>query len=87
MPVDITFGKRTKEHQFDQIEIICKNKTEIPEKKFQIQNREMCSTIFRFQKDRTLATYMVHKNKAVLILSTLYHEDKIESSSCAVQCL
>ncbi|XP_021114632.1 piggyBac transposable element-derived protein 4-like [Heterocephalus glaber] len=70
-----------KEHQLTSTGIIHKNQAEIPEKMLQIHNREMYSTIFGFQKDITLASYMAKKNKVVLILSTLHHDDKIDSES------
>lgn len=70
-----------KEHQLTSTGTVHKNQAEIPEKMLQVHNRELYSTIFGFQKDITLASYMAKKNKVVLILSTLHHDDKIDSES------
>lgn len=47
---------------------ILKNKTEIPDEMLHVYHREMCNTIFGFQIDLTLASYVANQNKAISIL-------------------
>lgn len=39
------------------------------------------SSVFGFQKDETLVSYVPRKNRAVIILSTLYDDDEIDPTS------
>lgn len=58
-----------------------KNKKEIP---FQLQptkTREVGTSIFCFQKDVTMVSYMTKKNKCVILLSTAHDDDKIDSET------
>lgn len=58
-----------------------KNKTEIP-KEFQPNKvRQPGSSLFGFQNDVTLVSYCSKKKQAVLVLSTLHHDDNIDVES------
>ncbi|XP_023565842.1 piggyBac transposable element-derived protein 4-like [Octodon degus] len=67
-----------REHHLTSVGTIRKNKAEIPHEMLQVRNRELYSTIFGFQKDITLASYMAKKNKVVLLMSTLHHDGSID---------
>lgn len=55
-----------------------KNKTEIPIEFQPRKSREVGSSIFRFQQDKTLVSFVPRKNKAVILLSTLHDDDEID---------
>lgn len=67
-----------REHQLTSVGTIRKNKAEIPSEMLQVRNRKLYSTIFGFQRDITLASYMAKKNKVVLLMSTLHHDGNID---------
>lgn len=58
-----------------------KNKKEIPTQLLQTKNRPEKSTIFAFQENVTMVSYVPKKNKNVLLLSTLHHTDTIDEST------
>lgn len=59
-----------------------KNKKEIPPLFIaKIKDRKLYSTIFGFTKEMTLLSYMPKKHKYVLCLSTMHHEDEIDSTT------
>ncbi|XP_013006050.2 piggyBac transposable element-derived protein 4 isoform X2 [Cavia porcellus] len=70
-----------REHQLTSVGTIRKNKAEIPNEMLQLRNRELYSTIFGFQRDITLASYMAKKNKVVLLMSTLHHDGSIDKDT------
>ncbi|XP_022183154.1 piggyBac transposable element-derived protein 4-like [Myzus persicae] len=45
----------------------------LPDKK-----KEVGSSVFGFQKNKTLVSYVPRKNKAVILLSTMHHDSKID---------
>lgn len=58
-----------------------KNKKEIPPILLDSKKREVCSSLFAFQKDTTLVSYVPQKNKNVLLLSTMHNDNAIDSST------
>lgn len=58
-----------------------KNKPEIPPEFTQTKTREVGSSLFGFEKNSTLMSYVAKKNKVVLILSTMHHDDAIDETS------
>lgn len=54
-----------------------KNKREIPKKFLPSRQRELHSSIFGFTSTTTLVSYVPQINKAVLLLSTQFHDGKI----------
>ncbi|XP_065654465.1 piggyBac transposable element-derived protein 4-like [Hydra vulgaris] len=56
---------------------IKKNKEEIPKKLLPALHRPVYSSIFGFQNDSTIVSYVPKKNKAVILLSTCHHSNDI----------
>lgn len=54
------------------------NKGEIPPEMMPNRNRPEHSSLFGFADNLTIASYVPKKGKAVVLLSTLHHEDKTE---------
>ncbi|XP_035213239.1 uncharacterized protein LOC118187142 [Stegodyphus dumicola] len=57
-----------------------KNEREIPPE-FLAEKREVYSSIFGFQKEATLVSYVPKKNKSVILLSTMHSGDQIDEST------
>lgn len=57
-----------------------KNKREIPPE-FLMKKREVYSSLFGFQKETTILSYVPKKNKSVILLSTMHNDDKIDKST------
>ena len=55
-----------------------KNKTEIPQEFLPSKTRAVESTLFGFQVDKMLTSYVPGKNKSVILLSTLHDDDEID---------
>jgi Transposase IS4 len=55
-----------------------KNKREIPTEFLPDKKKEIGSCIFGFQKNKTLVSYVPRKNKAVILLSTMHYDSKID---------
>ncbi|XP_035233441.1 uncharacterized protein LOC118205248 [Stegodyphus dumicola] len=58
-----------------------KNKSEISLEFMQTKNQEVGTSLFGFQNDSILMSYVTKKNKVVLILCTMHHDDAIDESS------
>ena len=58
-----------------------KNKREIPDEFHPSKSREVGSSLFGFQKDMTLVSYVTKKNKCVILLSTSHDDDKIDPAT------
>lgn len=54
------------------------NKTFVPQEMLPSRQREVLSTIFGFDNDNTLCSYVPKKNRAVILLSTM-HQDSVIS--------
>lgn len=72
-------SKLLNDHKLTLVGTIRKNKREIPPEFSQTKNRPICSTMFGFQKDLTLVSYIPKKGKVVNLLSTMHHDDKIDA--------
>ncbi|XP_045450966.1 piggyBac transposable element-derived protein 4-like [Melitaea cinxia] len=57
---------------------IRKNKREIPASISNARGRDIHSSEFIFQKDTTLVSYVPKKNKVVLVISTMHHDNSID---------
>lgn len=57
------------------------NKPEIPTEFKTSRGREICSSLFGFQKDCTLVSYVPKRNKTVLLLSTMHNDDAIDATT------
>lgn len=66
------------EHTLTMVGTLRKNKAEIPKCFLPEKSREVTSSLFGFQKDMTLCSYVQKPKKAVLLLSTMHHDDNVE---------
>ncbi|CAF1271559.1 unnamed protein product, partial [Didymodactylos carnosus] len=58
-----------------------KNKPEIPIELQSNKNRDVGSSIFGFSDNLTLVSYVPKKNKAVLLLSSMHHDNKVDTGT------
>lgn len=58
-----------------------KNKPEIPSEFLPKKSKEVYSSMFGFQEDITLVSYVPKRNKSVLLLSSMHNDDEIDSDS------
>jgi len=68
-----------KNHNLTLVATIKKNK-EIPKEFLVTKNRELCSSYFGFQNNKSLGSYMPKKNKIVLVLPTMHNSKTIDES-------
>lgn len=57
---------------------IKKNKAEIPKEFLPNKSRAVGSTLFGFQKEKMMLSYVPRKNKSVILLSTLHDDDEMD---------
>ena len=55
-----------------------KNKADIPKEFLPGKNRVVGSTLFGFQKEKMMLSYVPQKNKSVILLSTLHDDDEMD---------
>ncbi|XP_045449984.1 piggyBac transposable element-derived protein 4-like [Melitaea cinxia] len=65
-------------HKLTSVGTIRKNKREIPASISNARGRDIHSSEFIFQKDTTLVSYVPKKNKVVLVISTMHHDNSID---------
>ncbi|XP_050063261.1 piggyBac transposable element-derived protein 4-like [Aphis gossypii] len=70
-----------KEKKLTYVGTIRKNKREIPKEFLPNKQRVETSTVFGFQKDCTLVSYCPKKNKTVLAISSMHHDDEIDEET------
>ncbi|KAF4523429.1 hypothetical protein B566_EDAN007901 [Ephemera danica] len=70
-----------KEYKLTAVGTVRKNKREIPPDFVNAKNREPKSTIFGFQQDKVLLSYVPKKNRCVLLLSTQHNDGRISEAS------
>ncbi|CAH2090789.1 unnamed protein product [Euphydryas editha] len=68
------------EHRLTSTGTVCKNKRCIPSA-FLKTGKEPGTSMFGFQKDISLVSYAPKKNKVVVAMSTLHHDNKIDEST------
>lgn len=78
-------NKLFKEHKITFVGTIKKNKRELPLEFTNTRTRPECSSVFGFQEDTTIVSYIPKKYRNVLLVSTLHHDDTIDVST-AEQC-
>lgn len=69
------------EHRITLVSTLRKNKKEIPLLFNDPKGRTPCSSLFAYQKDCTLLSYVPRRNKVVLLVSTFHHTDEIDPDS------
>lgn len=72
-----------KEYQLTSVCTLRKNKREIPNAFLEVKQREVKSSLFGFQKDVTLVSYVPKKGKNVLLFSTMHHDNNIDEETGA----
>ncbi|KAF4527842.1 hypothetical protein B566_EDAN014644 [Ephemera danica] len=70
-----------KDYNLTAVGTVRKNKREIPPQFINAKGREPKSTIFGYQKDKVLLSYVPKKNKCVLLMSTQHNEGTICEAS------
>lgn len=68
-------------HEISIVGTIRKNKRVIPPEFASHKNREAHTTLFGFQKDVMILSYMSKKNKCVNLLSTMHNDNHIDEST------
>lgn len=69
------------DYQLTFLGTIRKNKRELPLEFTQPTDRPLQSSMFAFDKNITLVSYIPKKRKNVLLISTLHHDDKIDEET------
>lgn len=70
-----------KEYNLTLVGTVRKNKPQIPPSFLPKSNREQYSSLFGFQEDFTLVSYVPKKNKCVILLSSMHHDYEIDPST------
>ena len=73
--------KLLKDYKLTSVGTVRKNKRQIPNEILIVKNRPEKTSKFVFQTDVTLVSYVPKKNKNVLIMSTLHHDNNIDPST------
>lgn len=73
--------KLLREEKLTYLGTLRKNKCEVPPQFLPNKTREEKSTLFGFEEDCTLASYVPKKNRAVLLISTMHHDDAIDQET------
>ncbi|XP_026469438.1 piggyBac transposable element-derived protein 4-like [Ctenocephalides felis] len=69
------------EHKLTAVGTLRKNKRQIPPQFITTRGKCPGSSTFGHQKDITLVSYIPKKNKVVLLMSSLHHDEKIDEST------
>jgi len=70
-----------KEKKLTYVGTVRKNKREIPKEFLPNKQRVETSSVFGFQKECTLVSYYPKKNKTVLAISSMHHDDAIDEET------
>lgn len=70
-----------KEHNLTSVGTFRKNKRQIPVEFTKTRSVKVFSSRFAFQKDVTLVTHVPKKNKIVLLMSSLHHDNTIDNTT------
>ncbi|KAB0803065.1 hypothetical protein PPYR_00035 [Photinus pyralis] len=65
-------------HSITFVGTIKKNKRELPPEFVNTRNRDICTSMFGFQEDLTVVSYVPKKYKNVILVSSLHHDDAID---------
>jgi len=68
-------------HKLTIVGTIRKNKRELPTSFVTPKNKPVYSSIFGFQENCTIVSYIPKKNKVVILISSLHNDDKIDPES------
>lgn len=79
----IPLANNLEKHKLTLVGTLRKNKKEVPLEFLPKKSREVKSSLFGFTKSTTLLSYVPKKSKAVLLLSTMHHDAKVDPESGA----
>lgn len=68
-------------HRLTVVGTVKKNKRELPKELTEIKNRPLCSSIFAYQKNMTLVSYVPKKGKNVLVASSMHYDGQIDTTT------
>ena len=74
-------SKRMLRHKITVVGTFRKNKRQIPPEFLNLRGREEKTSLFGFEDNCTLVSYIPKKKKNVLVLSTLHNDDKIDEET------
>ncbi|XP_063231053.1 piggyBac transposable element-derived protein 4-like [Bacillus rossius redtenbacheri] len=74
-------AKMKNEHNITIVGTVRKNKKELPPHFITAAKREPHSSVFGFQENMTLVSYVPKRGKTVLLLSSMHADDKIDEST------
>lgn len=72
---------KLKENGLTYVGTVRKNKREVPPEFLPHKTRPIGSTLFGFTNDKTLVSYVPQKNKSVVMISTMHHNQSIDTNS------
>ena len=75
----MNLAKDLLQNKLTSMRIIRKNKTCVPKEFLPNKSRLEFSSLFGFQKNCTLVSYVSKKRKAVILLSTMHHAPNVTS--------
>ena len=78
----IPLADKLLENNISYVGTLRKNKKEIPNNFLPEGKKNVFSSIFGFNKEKTLVSYVPKVNKAVILLSTEHHDKKITENDC-----
>ncbi|XP_023213628.1 piggyBac transposable element-derived protein 4-like [Centruroides sculpturatus] len=81
----VSLVKALKAKKLTYVGTIRKNRREVPAEFLYMRNRALHSSIFGFESNCTMVSYCPKKNKAVLLISSMHFDDKIDESTGQAQ--
>lgn len=76
-----TLGQQLLKRNLTMVGTMRKNKRSIPPKLLQCKNIPRFNSTFAFTPDTTLVSYMSHKNKCTIVMSTMHHDTNVLGNS------
>lgn len=74
-----------KDHKLTIVGTLRKNKKELPINFTNSKDRSVYSSLFGFQENCTIVSYVPKKNKCVILLSTMHHDNSIDDTTGILQ--
>lgn len=73
--------KLLSEHRLTLVGTMRKNKPQIPPEFLSCKGRPVHSTMFAFQKEKTVVSHIPRKGKLLFLLSTMHHDDSVDETT------
>lgn len=77
----LSLVKYLKKKMLTYLGTIRKHRREVPKEFLPTKSRQEGSSIFGFQRDCTIVSYCPKKNKTVVLLSSMHHDDEIDEAT------